>query len=355
MDLMLKDRKSYRIKILVMGGWVALVSLLHYTTPVYLPFPHELYARLYYFSIFLGGFWYGLRGGLSVSVIVTLIYLPHVWMGWGESGVIFWDKLLEVVLFNLAGPTVGILSDMEHRQRARNQELQTLAAIGEAVASITHSIKNILNSLKGGSYMVKAGLAKNNLELVQEGWNVAQAGIDRISDLAMDMLDFTWEHTASVEPSSLNDVVAEVCWATVQTPEVQNMVDLTWDLDSAIPPIMINRKAIYNAVMNLISNAVDACMDHEYEPGNYPWVKVRTCLEADNARACIEVRDNGGGINNEIKKKIFTPFFSTKFNKGTGLGLAITMKIVREHGGTLTLDTIPGHGSTFTIKLPIIP
>jgi len=62
--------------------------------------------------------------------------------------------------------------------------------------------------------------------------------------------------------------------------------------------------------------------------------------------------DNGGGIPDDIREEIFKPFFSTKFNKGTGLGLAITMKTIREHDGILSLDTMPGHGSTFTIRLP---
>ncbi|MEE9151717.1 MAG: HAMP domain-containing sensor histidine kinase, partial [Thermoplasmata archaeon] len=129
---------------------------------------------------------------------------------------------------------------------------------------------------------------------------------------------------------------------------------LTWDLDEGIPSAIIDRKTIYNAVMNLISNAIDACIDYEYESGDHQWVKVRTYLEMDNGHVCIEVKDNGGGISGELKERIFSPFFSTKSNKGTGLGLAITMKIIREHDGTLLLDTLPGQGSTFTIKLPVI-
>jgi len=250
--------------------------------------------------------------------------------------------------------TFGISKDVTEYKSLQRQLIQSerLAAIGEAIASIIHSIKNILNSLKGGSYMIKTGLGKNDLELAREGWGVAQTGIDRISELAMDMLDFTKTQRSSIEPGSVNDFVAEVCLAMAKTPEAQNVVDLTWDLDEGIPPGIINRKAIYNAVMNLISNAIDACIDHEYESGGHQWVKVRTYLETDNGHVCIEVKDNGGGISDELKKRIFSPFFSTKFNKGTGLGLAITMKIVREHKGTLLLDTLPGQGSTFTIKLP---
>jgi len=251
--------------------------------------------------------------------------------------------------------TFGISKDVTDYKRLQNQLVQSecLAAIGEATASIIHSVKNILNSLKGGSYMMKTGLAKNDIELVQEGWGVAQTGIDKISDLAKEMLDFTRTQKASVESSSINDIVAEVCCATTKTSEVQTLVDLTWDLDGAIPAVMIDRRAIYNAVLNLISNAIDACTDREYESEEHPWVKVRTYLENDEGPVCIEVSDNGGGISDELKERIFAPFFSTKFNKGTGLGLAITAKIIREHGGTLLLDTSTGHGSTFTVKLSV--
>ena len=252
--------------------------------------------------------------------------------------------------------TFGISKDVTEYKRLQNQLIQSerLAAIGQASASIIHSIKNILNSLKGGSYMIKTGLGKNDLELAREGWGVAQTGIDRISELAKDMLDFTKTQKSSIEPGSINDVVAEVCLAMTKTPEAQNVVHLTWDLDEGIPPVIVDRKAIFNAVMNLISNAIDACIDHEYESEDHQWVKVRTYLETDNGHVCIEVKDNGGGISDELKERIFSPFFSTKFNKGTGLGLTITMKIIREHKGTLLLDTLPGQGSTFTIKLPVI-
>jgi len=251
--------------------------------------------------------------------------------------------------------TFGISKDVTDYKRLQNQLVQSecLAALGQATASIIHSIKNILNSLKGGSYMIKTGLAKNKLPLVQDGWEVAQTGIDKISDLAKEMLDFTRAQKSSVEPSSVNDIVAEVCWATTKTSEVQTLVNLTWDLDEAVPLVMVDRRAIYNAVLNLVSNAIDACNDREYEKRSYPWVRVKTFLEKGSNLVCIEVSDNGGGISDELQEKIFAPFFSTKFYKGTGLGLSITTKIVREHNGTISLDTLPGQGSTFTIKLPL--
>jgi len=145
----------------------------------------------------------------------------------------------------------------------------------------------------------------------------------------------------------------KVCRAVTKTPEVQDKVGITWDLDEATPPIMINPKSMYDAVMNLVSNAVDACIDHGYESQDNPWVKVTTRLERGNRAVRIEVTDNAGGISDELKEKIFRPFFPTKYNKGAGLGLAITMKVAREHKGTLSLGALPGNGATFTIALPL--
>ena len=170
-------------------GLVVLVSLLHYVTPLYQPFSHELFARFYYLPILLGGFWFGLKGGLRVSLFVTLIYLPHVWMGWGQGGAIFWDKLLEVLLFNLAGLTVGALSDMERKQRARNQKLQTLAALGEAAASVAHEMKNVIIPVRG--FIRRIGDGNDLNDKAASYLNIVEQEAARLEEMTGDMLAFT--------------------------------------------------------------------------------------------------------------------------------------------------------------------
>jgi len=103
-------------------------------------------------------------------------------------------------------------------------------------------------------------------------------------------------------------------------------------------------------LLNLVSNAIDACIYDSNEEKKWV-VQVRTLLE-DDGTVKFEVSDNGCGMDEETKKKLFTSFFTTKEGRGTGLGLLNTQKIVQEHGGTITVNSQPGEGSTFTIRMP---
>lgn len=116
-----ENGSRHRNKIATIVFLVALISILHYTTPLHLSLSHELFARFYYIPILLAGFWYGRAGGIFAALVASVLYLPHIWAGWGEGGPVFWDQILVVILFNIIGPTVGILTDMERRQRARKE------------------------------------------------------------------------------------------------------------------------------------------------------------------------------------------------------------------------------------------
>jgi signal transduction histidine kinase len=111
--------------------------------------------------------------------------------------------------------------------------------------------------------------------------------------------------------------------------------------------IVFLSKGIYRSVLNLVSNALDACREKENTT-----VKVKTWLN-DSGEVVIDVLDQGCGMNEETIRSIFQPFFSKKGAKGTGLGLSITKKIVEEHGGRIQVSSSIGEGSTFSIVLPI--
>jgi len=114
---------------------------------------------------------------------------------------------------------------------------------------------------------------------------------------------------------------------------------------------LLDPKAIHRGLLNLVSNAIDACLVDENEGKNHV-VKVITKQEGEE-KFVFQVTDNGCGMEDEIKKQVFTGFVSTKGSRGTGLGLLITQKIVKEHGGTLKVDSEIDKGSTFTIQLPV--
>ena len=115
---------KYRRKVIIIVVTIALVTVFHYAAPNYLSFFHELLERFYYIPIILSGLWFGAVGGLVASLAVTFAYLPHVWMAWGGENAILLGKLLEVSLFNLAGPLTGVLSDRARRQREKNRSLR---------------------------------------------------------------------------------------------------------------------------------------------------------------------------------------------------------------------------------------
>jgi two-component system sensor histidine kinase HydH len=120
------------------------VSLLYCLTPLRLCLCQELFTRFFYVPVVLGGLWFGLWGGLRVSFFVTLICFPHAFRAYGHDQALFYDEVLEIILFNLAGAAVGFFRDRDRRQKAASQRLQALASLGETVSSVAHEIKNML-------------------------------------------------------------------------------------------------------------------------------------------------------------------------------------------------------------------
>ena len=104
-------------------------------------------------------------------------------------------------------------------------------------------------------------------------------------------------------------------------------------------------------MMNLIMNAIEACREKEYLSGEAPRVEV--FFEPTESDLVFQVRDNGIVMDEEIQRNLFTRFYTTKESQGTGLGLPVTEKIVKEQGGRLTVESSPGQGSVFTIRLPL--
>lgn len=122
-------------------------------------------------------------------------------------------------------------------------------------------------------------------------------------------------------------------------------VILLQNLSPEIPDVYVDKDQIQQALINLILNAAEAT-----NPG--ATVTVSTAFNPAEEVVEVAIRDSGKGIGAEVLDKIFDPFFTTK-ESGTGLGLAITHGIIERHGGTIDVQSNPGHGSTFTIKLPI--
>jgi signal transduction histidine kinase len=245
--------------------------------------------------------------------------------------------------------TVGISKDVTEENRLRRQliEQERLAAVGQTVAGVTHCMKNVLNGLKGGAYMLNVGIKRNDSELLEEGWGNVQKGIDRISKLSLDMLSYCRDRKPNPVPTDPLKLARETAEVLSKSAE-QEGIEIRCNGDDG-PPVNLDPDTIGRALLNLISNATDACREKSYDPEETPLVEIM--VKRNKKEFLFLVRDNGVGMNEEVRKRLFTRFFSTKDAGGTGLGLCVTHKIVEEHGGTIEVKSSPGNGSTFTIVL----
>ena len=246
--------------------------------------------------------------------------------------------------------TVGISKDVteENRLRAQLIDNERLAAIGQTVAGMAHCIKNILNGLKGGSYMVSTGLEQNKPERVRAGWNNMQRAIARIADLSQDMLNYCRERTPQPRPCDPEEVARAAVEMLAQGARLEG-VEMTVRAQPG-PPAWLDPQAINRALLNLLTNALDACRERDYPPGTRPAVAVEVQRPAGEVR--FLVIDNGQGMDDKVRSQLFQRFFSTKDYRGTGLGLPVVQKIVTEHGGRVEVRSSPGQGTTFTVVIP---
>jgi len=240
------------------------------------------------------------------------------------------------------------LSEIKHLERELVKS-ERLAAIGQTVARLAHYIKNILTGLKGGTYIVNIGLDKNDTDKLRTGWCMVEKNVGRISSLVFDLLAYSRERTPEYRNCLPNEVVEDVC-ELLERIAMENQIKVIRDFGPRVREVSMDPDMVHRMLLNLVSNAVDACI-FDFDNTKQHEVTVKTRSEKGNIIK-FEVVDNGCGMNEEVKSKIFTAFFSTKGGKGTGLGLLVIQKLIDEHGGSIKIDSEVGKGSAFTVRLP---
>lgn len=223
---------------------------------------------------------------------------------------------------------------------------ERLAAVGQTVASLSHSIKNILQGMRGGADVVELGLRKNNMDLTRGGWEIVARNVERIYELVMNMLAYSKQRKPELELTNLDQLLGEVA-GLVQKQFDSKHVALLIDVPHDMPPVPIDPGGVHQALLNLLNNALDAVQP---ESGV---VSLRCDYDGEHDRVKITVADNGEGMSQNTLARLFEPFHSTKGLRGTGLGLVVTKKIVEEHGGLVKVESVRKQGTTFTIQLPV--
>jgi len=221
---------------------------------------------------------------------------------------------------------------------------ERLAAVGEAVAFLSHHIKNILQALVAGIDVVEMGLDRDDLGKAKSAWPIVQRNLKRINDLILNMLAFSKRREPLRESLNVNHVLNE-CLELVTPPADERGVAILTDLDD-LPPIAADPAGLHQAFLNLLNNALDAV------PDNSGAITVTSKYDSMYRQVLVQIIDNGTGIAPEMMDRIFTPFYSGKGQKGTGLGLAVAKKVFEEHQGEIQVSSTLGKGTTFNIQLP---
>ena len=233
-----------------------------------------------------------------------------------------------------------------HRYQDAYVKAERLAAVGQTIAILSHHTKNILQGVRGGSYLIDMGLQGHDEALIQEGWSIVEKNQERINHLVMDMLSFSAERRPKLEPGNINELVAEI--HELMHARAEDIgVKLQLALSDELPTAMFDSEGIHRAVLNIVINALDALEDSQQGI-----VEIRTGTSSDKMDVWVEVADNGPGIPEEQLDTLFSIFESTKGARGTGIGLAVSQKILREHGGQIILDSQPSRGTRFRLIWP---
>ena len=224
-----------------------------------------------------------------------------------------------------------------------------LILLGQTVAGMAHSIKNIMMGLDGGIYVVNKGLEDQNQDEVKEGWEMVLLNFDKISHIVKDIIYCSKEREPDFQRVKPNDTVREV-YDLFKEVAARYKISIKLDLDDNLQTAVADPTGFHTVLTNLVANAMDACKIDVWKDTHL--IELRT-HKGHRGSTVIEVADNGIGIDKDVKEHVFEDLFSSKGDKGTGLGLMVTQKIMREHGGNITFRSRPGQGTTFVATFPL--
>jgi len=359
-------RRQEWIRLIIVVSLVVVITLLHYQTTISKVQFHDIYRRLYYVPIVLGGLWFTLRGGVGTAFVVSLLFIPHVIFQWGHHPASEPEQYLEIILYNVIGFLTGLLAEREMRQKLSYQnaaqrleesyaELRRqadlildiedqlrradrLSALGELSAGMAHEIRNPLGSIRGTAEILQDGI--DPADPRYEFTRILIKEVDRLNRVVQDFLDFARPPAplrGSVDPVA---VLGEVLQLTRQLA-LKNGVAISLNA-AETAAVAGEEEQLKQAFLNLVLNALQAM-----PKGGALTIDVAV----DAGEVALRFSDSGPGIPAELREKIFNPFFTTR-REGTGLGLAITQRIVSAHGGRIEVASTPGTGTTFTVVFP---
>ncbi|MHB8880661.1 MAG: ATP-binding protein [Thermodesulfovibrionales bacterium] len=215
--------------------------------------------------------------------------------------------------------------------------MERLSALGEMASTVAHETKNPLNAIK-----LAASYLKSNFQggLLTEFLGIIEEETERLNEISSDFLGFSKPAPLNLKPCNINAVL-EVTVDLIRQEATDRNIEIVVQKDENLPLMPCDFSKIKQALLNLLINAMDVSLAGD---------TISVFTKAAKAGTQIVVQDTGPGMSTEEIEKIFRPFYSTK-TRGSGLGLAIVDRIIKEHGGEIKVDSMPGKGTKFIITM----
>ena len=251
---------------------------------------------------------------------------------------------------------IGVFRDLTRVRQLEERLLRSdrLAAVGELAAGLAHEIKNPLTSLL--TFSRRLTRAFEDADFRHKFQTVVPRELERINGIVEGLLELARPARLTFKPvrvATLLERTIELYGTRIEGQRIQVQRDYTRDL----PTIWADQEALYQALVNLVTNALDAMPSGGVLVLRAGWGEVDNLAPGragGRRRIAIEIEDSGVGIPAAVVDRVFNPFFSTK-DTGTGLGLALAHKIIDDHGGSIDVRSTPGVGTTFRLLLPLMP
>ena len=348
---------------------VIIIGLLHFFTPGHLFFYHDTYRRLSYFPIVFGAIWFGFRGGLTLAIMSSIFFIPHILLYIGQGPETYLNELLEVILYLAAGTVTGLIVNKENKLRQQykllsekleksysrlHEETQLLieveeqlsasqkfSALGKLSASLAHEIKNPLSSIKGTAEILLDEFPEDHPK--REFAQILLKEAARLNTTVEEVLQYSRGQRGT---GSATETVAKVInqvAGLLKSQLKKKAIFLEIVPEKAAEEFHVDAGKLSQVFLNIILNGIDVVP----KGGT-----IRVTLALADQGLEVSICDSGPGVPAADRERIFTPFVSGK-EGGTGLGLSISRKIVESYGGRLTVSDSELGGASFTVFLPV--
>jgi PAS domain S-box-containing protein len=222
-----------------------------------------------------------------------------------------------------------------------------LVALGLMVSSVSHGVKGILTGLDAGVYLTRSGLHKQDMSQAGAGLDTVGQMVERLRQVVLDVLYFAKERPLSWKAVDVRRFVEHLLESA--SPKIQkHAIELLTEWAEHPGEFEVDEGVLATALFNILENAVDACAEDRSRPAH----RITFRVGSQPHHVVFEIIDDGVGMTPAIREKIFDMFYSSKGRTGTGLGLFIARQVIRQHGGTIRVDSTEGAGTRFQVQLP---